>query len=308
MKNATGVFLDNMLYLGGGYTGSSKTDAIVYACDLSAGKWEKLPPCPLKWSTVTTVRGKLVLVGGRLTHGAKLASYTNKVAVWNADTQEWGFPLAPMAVQRMAPVVISFENHLIAAGGRKGSLDYQAEMMHAKVGKWVRSPSLPLRCLSNTSAVVGDEWYLADVTNGIVCYANIRDYVTAATRDLSIKGVPTTEIAVPLWQRLACNPPAIPFKVASINSKLVAFSDPHQVNITVHMYLHQQEIWAEIAGKFPCTFGTAFLLESNREENTVYVLGGEVAEQYSNQTHVLNLMTRKSLKVMKKSRQTRLSE
>lgn len=304
MKNATGVFLGDTLYFGGGYTGNTKTDSIVYAWDFTAGKWRKLPPSPLKYSTVTALGGKLVLVGGWLTQGAKLACYTNKVAVWNADTQGWGFPLAPMMVSRMAPVVISVDDNLIAAGGRKGSLDYQAEVLHAKVGKWVRGPPLPLRCLNNTSAVVGEEWYLANVTNGIVQCANIRDYVTAATRHLSIKGAPTADIPHPLWKRLPCNPPVIPFRIASINSQLVAFSDPHHVNITVHMYMYQQEIWAEIVGKFPCVFSTGSLLECSREENTLYVLGGEVGQQYSNQAHKLNLMTRKSLKVMKKSRQT----
>lgn len=241
-----------------------------------------------------------------MTQGAKLACYTNKVAVWNADTEEWGFPLASMAISRMAPVVISLDDHLIVAGGEKGSLDYNAEVLHSKADKWVSGPSPPFCCLSNASAVVGEEWYLANLKNGIVDCVKIRDYVTAATRHLLLKGVPTPETPIPLWKRLPCRPPAIPFRIASINSQLMAFSDAHLVNITVHVYL--QEVWAEIVGKFPCIFSTGLLLESSHEENTLYVLGGEVGQQYSNQAHKLNLMTRKNLKAIKKNRQTTLSE
>lgn len=302
MKNATGVFLDGTLYLGGGYTGSSRTDPIVHAYNFADGKWKQLPPCPLKWSTVTTLGGKLVFVGGRVTHGAKLATYTNTIAVWNTDTQEWGFPMPCMVVPRMSPIVISLDDHLIAAGGKKGSLDYAVEVLDAKSGKWVVGPPLPLPCMSHMSAVVGDRWYLANTANDVIMQANIRDYITAATRPL---GAPAPSNHS-LWRRLENDPPAIPFRIVSANSKLIAFFDAHQVSVTAHMY--QQDVWVKVTGRFPCTASSGLFLDSNSEENVSYVLGGEVNHQYSSQAHKLNFMTCKNLKVMKKGRQARLSE
>lgn len=307
MKNATGVFLDGMLYLGGGYTGSSKTDPIVHVYNLTSCKWSQLPPCPLKWSTVRVFGEKLVLVGGRVTRGAtKLAIYTNKVAVWNASAEQWDFSFPCMLAPRMSPIVVHVDNHLIAAGGNKGSLDYQAEVLHEKVGKWVCGPSLPLRCLSNTSAIVGEEWYLADMSNGIIRYANIREYIRAASRQFISEDAQALPSSGSLWQRITSNPPDIPFRIASVNSQLMALSDPQQVGVTAHVY--QQDVWAKITGKLPYTFGSGLLLDSDSEENVFYVLGGEMGQQYSNQAHKLDFMTCKGLKVIKKSRQTRMSE
>jgi hypothetical protein len=306
MKNATGVFMDDTLYIGGGYTGDSRTDPIVCAYNFAYGKiWKQLPPCPLKWSTVTTLGGRLALVGGRVTRGAKPATYTNKVAVWNQDTQEWEFPLPCMVAPRMSPIVIRVGDQLIAAGGKKGSLDYQAEVLDTKTGKWVIGPSLPLRCLSNTSAVVGEEWFLADTSSGVIQHANIREYVAAATRQADSSTTPPSA-SQQLWKRLEENPPDVPFRIASVNSQLVAFSDPHMVNATAHMY--QDDHWVKVAGKLPCTAGSGLFLDSASESNVAYVLGGEVNQQYSSQGYKLHFMTRSILKAVKKGRQIRMSE
>lgn len=296
------MFLDGTLYLGGGYTGSSRTDPVVHAYDLAAGKWKQLPPCPLKWSTVTTLGGKLVLVGGRLMQGAKLATYTNKVVVWNMETKEWEFPLPCMAVSRMCPVVISLDDYLIAAGGKRGALDFAAEVLDEKTGKWVTGSALPLPCISNMSAVVGEDWYLANMANDVILRANIREYIAVATRPRGTPAPPNHT----LWRRLESDPPAIPFKIVSTNSQLLAFSDPHLVCVTAHVY--QRDVWVKVVGRFPSTASSALFLESDSENNVLYVLGGEVSQQYSNQAHKLSFMTCKNLKVIKKSRQARLSE
>ena len=303
MKNATGVFLEGTLYLGGGYTGSSRTDPVVYMYNLASGQWRQLPPCPLKWSAVTALGGKLVLVGSRVAKGAKVATYTNKVAVWNADTEEWEFPLPFMVASRMCPVVISHGDHLIAAGGKKGSMDFEAEVLHEKAGKWGIGPSLPFRCTRNSSALVGAEWFLVDLSNGAVDYCNVEEYIATSKRFL---GTPTTPPSFGLWHRLEHRTPAIPFKIACVSSHLMAFSDDHLVSITAHMY--QNDVWIQVTGKFPCNASSGLFIDSESEENVAYVLGGEVNQQYSSQAHELHFMTRKDFKEMKKNRQITLSE
>ena len=92
MRNASGVLLDGALYIGGGYTGDSKTDVIVCVYHFAEAKWSSLPPSPMKWSTLTVLGGKLVLAGGRLAQlrgSFKGPTYTNKVVAWDKEKEEW---------------------------------------------------------------------------------------------------------------------------------------------------------------------------------------------------------------------------
>lgn len=318
MKNATGVFMKGALYLGGGYTGNSKTEAIVYIH--AEGKWNQLPPAPMKWSTLTLLREKLVLIGGR-SCGAQLkrtrstltSMYTNKVAVWDPEAAKWDLTLPAMTIPRMCPVVINHEGYLIAAGGNKGSLDFKAEVLCPVLGRWVRGPVLPSRCLSHTSAVVGDQWYLMDEASGVVQYANISDYVAGARRDLDkleeSGAFHSLVPAVSMWNKLAASPPLVPFRIACVNSHLVALSSTdNKVNITAYVY--QEEAWSEVTGRLPSLIATGFLLDAGpcedekekEEESAAYVLGGETGQEFSHNSYKLTFMTCKSLKTFKKSR------
>lgn len=356
MKSPAGVLLEGILYVGGGFTGSSRTDPVIFAYDAAIDLWRQLPLCPMKWSTLTQLGGKLVAVGGRVMQGAKLAAYTNKVATWNPTTRNWDFILPCMDVSRMCPVVISHQGHLIAAGGKKGSLDFQAEVLHAKMAKWVCGPILPLPCLTNTSAVVGGKWYLLDLFTGAMQYTNISNYVIVATqghrgspgavrkisdapsgavRKISapsgavrksapvvVRKVSESSLAVrdersTLWKKMENNPPTVPFRIAAVNSQLMAFSD-NADKVSLAACIYQLNVWESVKGRLPCTLGSGLLLQGPRggaggrggagENSSLYVLGGEVSQQYSNHAYKLDLMSCKSLRAVKKSRQARISE
>ena len=326
MKNVSGVFLDGALYLGGGYTGDSKTDAIVYVYHFSEAKWSNLPPSPIKWSTLTVLGGRLVLAGGRLARRQsnlkQAPSYTNKVVAWDKEKEEWE-DLPHMIVPRMSPFLIQHGDNLIAAGGNKGMLDFQAEVYCSELGKWVRGPALPLRCLSNTAAVVGNEWYLADTaatgggSNVMVQCTSIPDYVAVATQELDkLENMAHLDSLSPaalqagnnLWRKLSSSPPESPFRIATANSQLMALCDAKKTQANITAYLYQQEVWTKVCGsRLPLVISSGLLLDAEGKENTTYLLGGESTQQSSNHGYELNFMNNKDFQDSKKSRQTKLS-
>lgn len=320
MNNAQGVYADGTLYLGGGYTGNSKTDATVYAYDCTSSSWVALPPSPVKWCALSVLGNKLTLLGGRELNNPQLACYTNKIAVWNEGSWKWESSSLPsMAVPRMAPTVISHSGHLIAAGGKKGSLDHNAEVLHANSKRWVRSPSLPFKCLSHTSAVVSGVWYLMNEPTGEVQCARISTYMDLAHRQAKAEkeeeeeeGQRTADnsrenpeiCCSELWKKLATNPPVSPFRIASTTSHLLALSN-HVTGVTVHTY--RAELWVRVAGRPPVTVSSGLLLGTDSEDG-LYVVGGKNCHCYSNLTYKLILTTCKELRSRKRGRHVVLSD
>ena len=314
MKNSQGVVLDGTLYLGGGYTGNSKTDATVYTYD--SRTWVSLSDCPFKWSALSVLNNELILVGGKEIGSSKSNSvYTNKIAVWSKKNKTWDFSLPLMIVPRMSPVVVSQGNYLIVAGGKKGSLDYRAEVLDSKSMQWFSSPALPLPCLSHTSVVVQGVWYLLDQQSGIIMYTKVSDYLNLACHqrkeewkmpDSNHTSPPNPSItsSTLIWKKMATNPPEIPKKISSIHTHLCSIS---QGLANFNVYVHKENVWVLVEGRFPKNLVTGLWLMSDQDKNSFLVLGGETSQNnYSNESHKLTMMTKKELSVVKKSRHVKI--
>lgn len=369
VKNAQGVVLGGNLYVGGGYTGDPKTDALVYVFDLASCAWTYLPvPCPSKWSGLGVYRERLVLVGGRLIQcqSTNFGSFTNKLSVWNerggSGEGRWEPFLPSMSTARLSPIVISHHGCLVVAGGQKGLLDFHVEVLHADSDRWMSGPSLPLPCFAHTSTWVREEWYLMDQHNGVVQHANINTYIVMATGKHALdrtraeneesnnsadhvkekpkfesgmassprrslgdvnKNKPVlkngvtaaTNAPLPLNDMMSCTlwkklptipPPFIPFRIASTNSHLLALSvsNPNSSITISHAYLDGR--WMGIEGRFPATLGSGLLLGGGHDQDTLYILGGELSQHYTNSAHKSTLTSVEKLKMIKKSRQLRL--
>lgn len=306
MKNSKGVFLNNSLYLGGGYTGNCKLDAVVYAYDSTSEQWSSLPPCPLKWSSLSLHNGRLLLVGGRAVGGSKPrpSEYTNKIAVWDEENRTWCSSVPSMIIPRLSPVVISHEGYLIVAGGKKGSLDYNAEVLDKESKRWHHGPPLPLPCLKHTNTVIGGQWYLLNQSSGEVIQTNIDTYIAQALQ-ISKDERNHTERNLPhhnTWTKLT-HPPTTPFKISCTNSHLLGFCETER---GIDLYIHKHNSWEQITGKFPSTLSTGFIL-SNTHDQDLIMLGGDTNEGYSTTVYKLSIMTCKELTDIKKKRRVRIS-
>ena len=159
IKNAQAVYYRGELCIGGGYTGHSKTDTVIYACNSSFTQWRPLGEnCPLKWFSLAVFDGQLLAIGGKVSGSRKEDS--NKIVSWEEEMKEWLLSFPPMLTTRASPVTFSWRSYLVVAGGRKGVLDYNVEVFSAEERQWSFAGPLPLPCSIQTSLVLDDKWYL----------------------------------------------------------------------------------------------------------------------------------------------------
>jgi hypothetical protein len=280
-KNAVGLYHKEELLIGGGYTGSSRDDAIVHTYDPKFNIWNSLPPAPLKWSALASLGDKIVLIGGKEV-GKPKASYSNKLAVLDEQRKEWKFLDPPMYTARMSPVVHAHDGYLIVAGGSKGSLDYNMEIFDLRARKWTVASPLPHKCLRNTSTTIDGVWYLLNEDSGLIHCADMATIIqyhvsgssqrSTATSSQNTgmqrppvpkRGVPpllkvTSEelLVIPnhmIWRPLETQPPARPFRITTIEGHLLALSLAKGA-VSAHAYMEGS--WQYI-GKLPFTVSTA---------------------------------------------------
>lgn len=319
IKNVQGAFLNGALYLGGGYTGSSKTDATVCVYNFTSNCWSSLPPSPVKWSAVCVLGNQLALIGGReavVGESKPYSSYTNKIALWDDSKQVWDTSFTPMRVPRLSPVVISHNNEfLIVAGGKRGSLDYRTEILHIGHRKWLLGPDLPLPCLSTTSTVVNSEWYLMNLLNGTVLHTSLDDYLYQIQKQFEMlvdcglnqqQQQQQPPYATNHWQQLP-PPPETPFKISSLGQQPLVLCKTSSACI-ISVYLYEQHYWTAITGRFPSTLSSGLLLD-NKKEKACFLFGGEGSYRYySNKAYKLTLMMEREWREMKKNRHVTIQE
>ena len=154
MRDGQAVWLNEKLYIGGGLTGNSVTDAIILCSDGDLKSWT-LIKSPTYWSALTTYRGKLVLAGG-----VEVATECTTNKLWSLQEDgTWAEELPPMPTQRSRPTALSTGQHLLVAGGvGVGGAEGAVEVFDGE--KWSRSESLPKGGPNMKSALFKGEWYL----------------------------------------------------------------------------------------------------------------------------------------------------
>ncbi len=106
-RSVQSVVIGDTMYIGG--------DDAVNDCDsctvmkLKQNQWTKLPEYTAKFFAMTSLTNRLVLVGGER---------TNQLLVF--ESGEWTHPYPPMKIARHSSTAVSFNNHIIVAGGRDG--------------------------------------------------------------------------------------------------------------------------------------------------------------------------------------------
>ena len=109
-----------------------------------------------------------------------------------------------------------------------------------------------------------------------------------------------------LWKKLPTTPPHLPFKIASTNSHLLALSSSNHNMAVITTHIHQDDHWVRVEGRFPGTLSSGLLLGGQRDQDTLYVMGGQVSHHYTNSAHKSTLTSVEKLKVIKKNRQLTL--
>ena len=110
MSDAQAVWLEDKLYVGGGWT--SQSNAKLYIYTPSTDTWGEMNT-PVYWFALITYHSQLTLVGGR-ERGNR--SVTNKLWTLTSHDQ-WRETLPPMTVKRRSASAVEYAKNIIVAGG-----------------------------------------------------------------------------------------------------------------------------------------------------------------------------------------------
>ena len=112
-SSATAVMIDEHIYICSGCCGDDiAMERQVQVYSINHHMWSTLPPSPQYRSQAASIKGQLVLIGGR---EPSSRTVTNLMSTWNG--QLWHQELPPMPAKRARPGVTTYQNLVVVAGG-----------------------------------------------------------------------------------------------------------------------------------------------------------------------------------------------
>ena len=128
--NMSATVCGGRLYLLGGFVKNYYSTHVLFTCTLDslirschppsqtpphtseASVWQRVADVPVRWSTCTTLNGRVLAVGGLDSHGNPIAA----VHMYNPDTDSW-LVLGNMPTARSLCQVVGLRDCIIAVGG-----------------------------------------------------------------------------------------------------------------------------------------------------------------------------------------------
>ena len=171
-------------------------------------------------------------------------SLINLLAVFVSG--EWTHPYPPMNIARHSSIAVSFNNHIIVAGGNDGrTFSSTVEVLNVASRRWYIAQSLPNPRLSLKSTLIGNTLYLMggfdhnEPPTKTVHHVDLNELIAKA---LSNQDTPT------LWQTLQEVPLALSASV-SIGRSLLAVGgrdDRATPSSSIHLYQPDTRRWVKV--------------------------------------------------------------
>ena len=140
-------------------------------------QWTALPPPPVKDYTIATLRGKLLMVGGKDNSTDKK---TNTILTFDENSQQWiqSHPAMPTVLTFSA--VIGYQDHLIVAGGHSdGNRIPDVNILDTASNKWKTAQPLPSTDYYHT-VLIEDTLYLVGQGTQTVLRAHVPTLMSGA--------------------------------------------------------------------------------------------------------------------------------
>ncbi|XP_064389135.1 uncharacterized protein LOC135337165 [Halichondria panicea] len=146
------VVIGDTVYVGGGLAVNDHDMCTVMK--LEQDQWTKLPEYTSYWFAMTSLANRLVLVGGRDPKSC------NQLSIF--ESGEWAHPYPPMNIAHSSSTAVSFNNHIIVAGGRddKDKRISSVEVLDVASRRWYIAQSLPHPRSTLKSTLIGNTLYL----------------------------------------------------------------------------------------------------------------------------------------------------
>ena len=244
------VVIGDTVYVGGGFAGDDCDRCTVMK--LEQDQWTKLPEYTASHFAMTSLANRLVLVGGNDPRNNKP---TNQLAVF--ESGEWTHPYPPMNIARTFSTAVSFNNHIIVAGGRDDNrcTSSSVEVLDVASRRWYIAQSLPNRRSKLKSTLIGNTLYLMggwDHT-GITKTVHHVDLNELIAKALSNLDTPTP------WQTLQ-EAPLVFSAPLSIGRSLLAVGgrdDRANSSSSIHLYQPDTRRWVKVGdlptARYRCT-------------------------------------------------------
>ena len=270
------VVIGDTVYVGGGDADNERDRCTVMK--LEQDQWTKLPEYTARYFAMTSLANRLVLVGGRDPRNNK---QTNQLSMFVSG--EWTHPYPPMNIARVSSTAVSFNNHIIVAGGNddKGHIS-SVEVLDVASRRWYIAQSLPNPRTTLKSTLIGNTLYLMGGydhmwSTKIVHHVDLDELIAKAHSNLD---TPT------LWQTLQ----EVPLELSaplSIGRSLLAVGgrdDRNEPSSSIHLYQPDTRRWVEVedlpTARYNCTCS---VLPSGE----VIVAGGQTKTDYIETVHLL---------------------
>ena len=218
---------------------------------LEQDQWTKLPEYTAKYFAMTSLANRLVLVGGRDPRNSK---HTNQLAAF--ESGEWTHPYPPMNIARDYSTAVSFNNHIIVAGGEddKGRTS-SVEVLDVASRKWYIAQSLPNSQSGLKSTLIGNTLYLM----GGVDHTGVTKTVHHVDLNELIAMALSNLVTPTLWQTLQ-EVPLLWSGLLSIGRSLLAVGgqeDRANPSSSIHLYQPDTRRWVKVGdlptARYCCT-------------------------------------------------------
>ena len=178
------VALNGKLYVRG--TGSSSVTVLEYTPDKD--QWAELPPLPINYFTIATLKGQLLVVGGKHTGPPRKKSST--IFTFDERYRKWTqtYPGMPSALTH--PAVIGYHDYLVIAGGwnTQGAILPDVSILDTATNSWRTAEPLPYTTVGYSrdldqyhSVLLGDSVYLVGQDTQAVLRAHLPTLVSGAS-------------------------------------------------------------------------------------------------------------------------------
>ena len=242
------VVLGNKVYIGGGDAYSDRDTCMVMVYDIKRNKYSTLPQYNARYFAMTALNNQLVLAGGKDLTSRKP---TNQIAVLQSD--KWTRPYPPMTIARHSSTAVSFNNHIIVAGGSDDQYRFlsSVEVLDVTSNRWCIADPLPVVRSSMKSVVVGDVCYIMggfDRTNSrtkVVHRVNLRELTEKA---VSMATSQVTPKPISLWQTEEDTPlfQSAPYVLKQSILAVGGLDDRSDASTSIHLYQSGTRRWVKV--------------------------------------------------------------
>ena len=189
------------------------TDGQTCSFNSSTRRWSQLPECPCWYSSLAVIKGLLTAIGG-LSQGGE-----NKLlSIVDNGNKKWVEHFPPMPTKRCRTAAVTTKQHLIVAGGRRGSSCLNTvEVLDIETLVWSTAASLPHPYSWASATICGGHLYMlggfdesGDSTKSVL---------TCSLTELLRSCCDTPSDSV--WNRIA-DAPVVESTCAAVDGELVA--------------------------------------------------------------------------------------